>query len=376
MKIFTQVCRVLLGVLFIFSGSVKLNDPYGFAYMLNEYFEVFAADIHPFFHYLIPFSIYFSVIICVFEAVLGIAILLQYRMRTTMIIALLLTVFFTFLTFYSFYFDKVKECGCFGTVIKMSPLESFYKNIVTLVFVVFLFLRRNKVVPLLSREAGDNVIAISTIVFLGAGFYITQHLPLIDNLNYKVGNNIPKLMEPEEKPKYNWVLEKDGKEFEFTDSNYPSDTNYKYKRHVLVGDSTKMVPQIVGLKIEGEEGDVTSKVFQGNKLLILIPYSSDAYENCNGDCMERINILVKNLDITKRAEVLVLTSHASATNFEEYRHDVQLAAPYYLVDETILKTMVRSNPGILLLQNGTVKGKWHYNDTPSAQEITELLKIK
>ena len=105
MKIFTQICRFILGALFIFSGTVKLNDPYGTAYMLDEYFEVFAVDFTPLFHNLVPYSIYFSILICAFEVVLGLAILLQYRMRLTMTIATLLTLFFTFLTFYSFYFD-------------------------------------------------------------------------------------------------------------------------------------------------------------------------------------------------------------------------------------------------------------------------------
>src|SRR5690606_19453729 len=156
-------------------------------YMLEEYFEVFAADISPVFHEFVPFALVFAVVICVFEIVLGLAILLQYRMNVTVLIALLLTVFFTFLTFYSFYFDKVKECGCFGTVIPMTPLESFYKNVVTLLIVGFLFIRRNKVSPVLSREAGDNVIMIFTLLCLGVGYYITQHLPIIDNLHYKVG---------------------------------------------------------------------------------------------------------------------------------------------------------------------------------------------
>jgi uncharacterized membrane protein YphA (DoxX/SURF4 family) len=374
MKFINQVSRILMGLLFIFSGSVKLNDPYGTAYMLEDYFEVFASDFTSLFHHLVPFSIYFSVIICAFEVILGIAILLQYRMRLTMSVALLLTLFFTFLTFYSFYFDKVKECGCFGTVIKMNPEESFYKNIVTLVFILILYFQRNKLKPLIPGAKGDVVIVFVSIFFIGIGCYIMQHLPLIDNLSYRVGNNLPRLMQPEEKARYKWILEKDGKEYEFDDSNYPTDTNYKYKSHELIGDSAKMIPEIVGLRIEGEEGDVTAEVFKGNTLLIVIPYSAKARDNCSGACMDKINKLVKYLDTSKEAKVMALTGHSNATIFEDYRHDIQLAAPYFYTDETVLKTMVRSNPGLLLLKDGIVKGKWHYNDTPDPAIISELLK--
>ena len=373
MKIITQICRFLMGGLFIFSGAVKLNDPYGTANMLEEYFEVFASDFAPFFHLLVPYSIQFSVIICAFELILGIAILVQYEMKKTMWIALLMTLFFTFLTFYSYYFDKVKECGCFGTVIPMTPKESFYKNIVTLIFIMVLFVQKNKLKPSLPVKLQHYLMAVLSIVVLFSGYYITQHLPLVDSLNYKVGNNIPQLMQPEEKPSYKWVLIKEGKEYEFTDATYPSDTNYKYVRHTLVGDSTKLIPKIVGLRIEGESGDVTSQALTGTKLWVVIPYPLEAQKKCTGDCMGKINQLVKHLESNKIGETMVLTSHASATIFEEYRHKEQLAAPYFFVDETILKTMVRANPGLILMKNGVVLGKWHYNDTPTPQQISELL---
>jgi uncharacterized membrane protein YphA (DoxX/SURF4 family) len=374
MKTLSFICRILLGSLFVFSGAVKLNDPYGTAYMLVEYFEVFSADFTPLFHYLIPFSIHLSVLICAFELLLGIAILLQYEMSKTIWVALLMTLFFTFLTFYSYYFDKVKECGCFGTVLPMTPKESFYKNIATLVVLMVLFIERKKLKTILPQKPQHYIMGIMGIALIYLGYHITQHLPLIDNLNYKVGNNIPQLMQPEEKPSYKWILSKDGKEYEFTDATYPSDTNYKYVRHTLVGDSSKLIPKIVGLRIENEDGDATAKAFEGVKLWIVIPYTHKAKEACEGACMDKINALVKYIEQQKLGETMVLIGHSSATNFEEYRHSVQLSAPYYMVDETILKTMVRSNPGTILIKNGIVLGKWHYNDTPQPELISRLLQ--
>ncbi|HEX8548023.1 MAG TPA: DoxX family protein, partial [Cytophagaceae bacterium] len=237
MKIVAQIIRILIGGLFIFSGAVKLNDPYGTAYMLNEYFEVFSSDFSPIFHHFLPYTLFLSLVLCAFEVILGIAIILNYKMNKTILVALLLTIFFTFLTFYSFYFDKVKECGCFGTVIKMSPLESFYKNVVTLFLILVIFARRNDFKPFMTEKMANMVMLFVFVFTFGIGYYIVEHLPLIDNLNYKVGNYLPKLMQPEEKPKYKWIMEKDGKEYEFGDSNYPTDPAYKYKRHELIGDS-------------------------------------------------------------------------------------------------------------------------------------------
>lgn len=374
MKILAQISRVLIGSLFIFSGLVKLNDPYGTAYMLEDYFEVFASDFSPIFHHFVPFALFLSVVICAFEVILGIAILLQYKMRKTIVVALLLTVFFTFLTFYSYYFDKVKECGCFGTFIPMTPKESFYKNIITLVFIGILFIRRNHLKPVFPEKAGNLVMGGVSALALGMGYYIVEHLPIVDNLAYKVGNNIPKLMLPEEKPRYKWIMEKDGKEFEFDDANYPTDTAYKYKRYELVGDSTKFIPKIVGFRAEGQDGDHTSEVLSGAKLWVVLPYADKAQTNCEGDCLDKIKGLLKGLENNDQIKPLVLTSHANATIFEEYRHDVQLAVPYYFMDEVLLKTMVRANPGILLVKDGTILGKWHYNDTPDPDLVKELIK--
>src|SRR6478736_3064724 len=117
MQLLSKVCRFLVGGLFVFSGLIKLNDPYGTSYKLKEYFEVFSQDISPVFHYFAEWALFLSILISAFEVILGVAILLYYRMKITMWFALLIILFFTFLTYYSFALDKVKECGCFGTAI-------------------------------------------------------------------------------------------------------------------------------------------------------------------------------------------------------------------------------------------------------------------
>ena len=133
MYLLTHVARYFVGVLFIFSGLIKLNDPVGTQIKLEEYFDVFATDIPALsglFHGLVPLALYLSVILCVLEVVLGIALLIKYKLQSTLWVLLLLTVFFTFLTFYSAYFNRVTDCGCFGDAIKLTPWQSFSKDII------------------------------------------------------------------------------------------------------------------------------------------------------------------------------------------------------------------------------------------------------
>ena len=151
MKILDWIVRFLVGGLFIFSGLVKLNDPVGTQIKLEEYFEVFSSDIAGFFHVFIPFALPIAMILVVLEVVIGFAILLNQRMNITMWITLVLIVFFTFLTFYSAYFNKVTDCGCFGDAIPLTPWESFTKDVILLFMIIYLFIKRNSFKELLPK---------------------------------------------------------------------------------------------------------------------------------------------------------------------------------------------------------------------------------
>src|SRR5699024_1522707 len=135
--------RIIVGVLFIFSGLIKVNDPVGTAIKLEEYFEVFSTDISSFFLIFIPYALFLSVFLSVLEVILGLAILLWYRSRATIWTLLLIIIFFTFLTFYSAYFNKVTDCGCFGYDIKLTLWQSFIKDIILLVLRLVLFFNMN-----------------------------------------------------------------------------------------------------------------------------------------------------------------------------------------------------------------------------------------
>ena len=361
MKIIREVARYFVGALFIFSGLIKINDPIGTAIKLEEYFDVFAYDIAPFFEWFVPAALFLSILLSVLEVVLGIALIIGFKMPRTSWALLLMIVFFTFLTFYSAYFNKVTDCGCFGDAIKLTPWQSFYKDIILLVLIMVIFISRNQYTSWFSEKFGYFKVIGSTIVLTLVANYAVRHLPFIDFRAYAIGNHLPTLMEPSEELVYEYVMTKDGEEFTF--DSYPSDKSYEFKAMNLVNPEAQ--PKITDLSVWNDEGDFTDELLTGNKLIFII-YSADKVSTAH---IEEIKQLAAQV---KTAEAWVLTA-SGYEEFEKFRHEVQLAVPYFYADATVLKTMIRSNPGIMLLSNGTVIGKWHHNDTPELSDINRLV---
>lgn len=357
--------RYFVGGLFIFSGLIKLNDPIGTEIKMEEYFEVFAQDFGSFFHFFIPWSLEIGMIMIVLEIALGVSILLYYRMRQTAWVLLGVMVFFTFLTFYSAYFDKVTDCGCFGDAIKLTPWESFWKDIVLMVFILHLFWHRKRYQAVLRTLEGHSVILITVALSLFLGVYAIRHLPFIDFRAYKVGNNIPAQMMPPELPVIEYTFEKDGKEIK-SQKYLPAEDGYAYKSSSVLNEN-KIRPKITDYMVSGTEGeDLTQATFQGPKLLIvMVDVRKASVKN-----MDAIRELTRGLD--GKVDCLVLTS-SSSEMMEAFRHEYQLAVPYAFADATVLKTILRANPGIALWKDGTVLGNWHNNDTPSTEDIMKLL---
>ena len=367
-KISDQLARFFVGGLFIFSGLIKLNDPIGTKIKMEEYFEVFAEDFGSFFHYLVPYALGIGLIIVVLEVVLGVAVLVQYRMNLTTKLLLGLMVFFTFLTFYSAYYNKVTDCGCFGDAIKLTPWESFTKDVILMIPVLHLFWHRKRLQPVLRTMEGHAVVGAVTVLCFFLGIYAIRHLPFIDFRAYRIGNHIPQQMIPEEQPKFEYVfLRKDTNE-EISSEKYLTDTTlYKYQS-VRQTNEDKTKAKITDYAVTSTDGnDVTQETFQGKKLFIVIYDVSIA----STDNIEAIRKLSKDLE--GKLDIWVLTA-SGTEQFEKFRHEHQLAVPYYFVDATVLKTIVRSNPGLTLWVDGTVKGMWHHNDTPDASEVLELAK--
>lgn len=365
MKLFAQIARYLVGVLFIFSGLIKLNDPSGTEIKLEEYFEVFATDMPSLQHFwmgLIPYALYLAVIMCVLEVVLGVALLVLYKVKTTSWLLLILILFFTFLTFYSAYFNKVTDCGCFGDFIKLKPWTSFGKDVFLLVLILVILYYRS---IFTSRRTG-LLVSLAALGSLAIAFFAITHLPPIDFLPYKIGANIPAQMQPSAPLRYKYIMEKNGKTEEF--EKYPTDTAYHYKEMILVNEEAR--PKITDYKVWNNEGDYTQETFKGKKLFIIIKNSADL----NSASLNEISKLVEDLKGTDIQSIIL--SSKSESEIDEIKKAFRLNVPSFFSDATVLKTISRSNPGIWLLNEGTVKGKWHYNDTPTKDVVIEKMNGK
>ena len=379
MRFIYSILRYLVGSIFIFSGLIKINDPVGTQIKLEEYFGVFSSDFTSLFELLVPFALLISIVLCTLEIIIGIALLMNYKMRIVLKLLLSLIVFFTFLTFYSAYFNKVTDCGCFGDAIKLTPWESFYKDIILLVFSISIyFLNKN-----LKNQVGlfyikifddkvfrNGIIIVSTIICLIISFSAINFLPFIDFRVYKVGNYIPDLMNPSEELKYSYIMEKGGREYEF--ESYPLDESFTFKKINLLNPEAQ--PKITDYSLWNETGDYTNESFLGNKLFIIIHDVNKM--GLKGkklqDFISRLKILVSNINFW--VEPIIITS-SDSKSYNDFREKYHIEIKNVYGDATVLKTIIRSNPGFFLLRNGTVTGKWHYNKFPDAKEILRGVNI-
>ncbi len=362
-KVIDIFSRVFVGGLFIFSGLIKINDPIGTKIKLEEYFEVFATDFGLLFEFFIPFALPIGMFLIILEVVLGIAVLINYKMKWSMSIMLSLMVFFTFLTFYSAYFNKVTDCGCFGDAIPLTPWQSFYKDVILMVFVAHLFWYRRSYVPTLRTRPGHTIIGVTALLSLIIGITAIRHLPFIDFRPYKIGNSIPQKMIPEESPILEYTFEKEGETTTSLVYLMPAE-GYTYVSSRILNEKASTA-KITDYQVVGIDGnDYTEETFTGAKLLLIF------YDDSFSDS-EKMNALNTSIDNLNGIEPMVLTSSGEAA-FEAFRHEYQLVVPYYFTDATVLKAMIRSNPGIILVKNGVVLGKWHHNDIPTADELNEL----
>ena len=374
-KILQQIARVVVGGLFIFSGLIKLNDPKGTAIKLEEYFHVFAGDIGSFFGWFVPLALPLAFLLIVLEVVLGVACILLYRVRLVNNILAGMIVFFTLLTFYSAYFNKVTDCGCFGDAIPLTPWQSFYKDVILLGLIAFLFFTQRErnlfVADLVSGRTAGIAVACTAVLSVSIGLYALFHLPFLDFRNFKIGNHIPTLTEPAAKPKYVYIMEKDGAEYRL-DAYPKKEEGYKYKRHEITNED-EIKPKIMDYQLWDEEGDKTKASLLGTKLFIIIQYVSD--NPLSEQKIQRLKTIRQVAQETQQLahlDVWVLTS-ADKKRYEHWVKPELAPFPQVYADATLLKGMIRSDPGLVLLQDGYVRGKWHYNDIPKAELLRAIL---
>jgi uncharacterized membrane protein YphA (DoxX/SURF4 family) len=369
-------CRIAVGLLFIFSGLIKINDPLGFSYKLEEYFEVFHTT------FLNSFAVGLAIILCALEIILGFALLIGVRVKQVAWGLLLLIIFFSFLTFYSAYFKVVQTCGCFGDAIPLTPWQSFSKDLILLLLILVLFKNRDGIKPLFNAKTNDRLLVASVIISLGFGVYTYSYLPVIDFLPYKIGNNIleemktPPGAQPDEyEVTYSLQNKKTSATKTMTDKEYLKTEIWKDNDWIIVGNpESKLVkkgftPKITDLNIQDAQGNnytqelLSSPYYQ----LYIVAYNLKA---TNKKAVNRINALAANLTQHYNVRTIFLTSN-SPTDAAAFAKEHRLISEIFYADGVPLKSMVRANPGLILIKNGTVINKWHYNHIPKYETLVK-----
>ncbi|MDB5025790.1 MAG: DoxX family protein [Mucilaginibacter sp.] len=360
------VCRISVGLLFIFSGLIKINDPLGFSYKLEEYFEVFHIG------FLNSLALSLSVILCSLEIILGFALLIGVRAVSVAWGLLLLIIFFAFLTFYSAYFKVVQTCGCFGDAIPLTPWQSFSKDLVLLLLIVVLFINRRNIRPLFSNKTGDHLLIIAAIVAAGIGLYTYNFLPVVDFLPYKIGANILDEMKtpPGARPDeyeliYHLKNKKTGDTKVMDDKDYLKSNIWKDNNWEVTGNPESTLvkkgfePKIRDLSIQDAQGNDYTKELLSSPFYNLIIVAYDL-NHTDRQAIGRLNALAATLVQNYNTRTVLLTSD-SPKDAEAFSKANHLVTEIYYADGVPLKTMVRANPGIFLMKNGTIAGKWHYH---------------
>ncbi len=359
-NIITQFSRIFVGILFIISGLIKLNDPVGFSYKLAEYFS------EPVFNmpFLVSFSLALSLFIVILEVVLGVMLLIGFKSKMTIWLLLLLIVMFTFLTFYSAYFDVVKDCGCFGDALHLTPWQSFTKDIVLSFFIVILFINMKLVKPIFSNKIQNILFIITIFLCVLMGYWVINHLPLKDFRAFKVGNNIQKGMEipagaPQSVVDMIFVYKVNGVDTEFSEkdlANIPEGATFVDRKDKVITEG--YVPPIHDFVMEKDGSDYKEELLEEPKLLMIVAYDL-ALANTEGLAkMEQIN----KTATAKGYKVIGMTA-STPEEITIIKKKYGVTFDFYFCDAIPLKTIERANPSFVILEKGTVKQKVHFNDT-------------
>ncbi len=371
------IAKVLVGLLFIFSGLIKLNDPLGFSYKLEEYFEVFHIT------FLNPISVFTSIILCALEVILGFFLLTGFYAKKVMWGLLLLILFFTFLTFYSAFFDVVKTCGCFGDAIPLTPWQSFSKDLVLLVLIVFLFIKKDELNAITNHQRNLRIASFFIVVLpLIFGLYTYTFLPIIDFLPYKIGSNINESMKilegaPQDEFEITYTLKnkKTGEDKKMTDKEYLSTKIYENKDWELVSSSDpKLIkagyqPKIKDLNVFDSQGvSYTKEIFENPYYnLVAVGWK---LSDINLKALGNINAIAINSVDNFNVRTIFLTSN-SAQDANRLSKKLNLLTEVFYADAVPLKSMVRSNPGLILLKDGVIINKWPSSALPNYNELAD-----
>ena len=365
MKIVRHISTIIVGLVFIFSGVVKGIDPLGSAYKFHDYFLAFHMA------WLDWLSMPLGILLCTAEFVAGFSIISGIRQKTGIWVVLLLMIIFTPLTFLLALNNPVSDCGCFGDAIHLSNWQTFWKNVVLIILTIIIFTGRKNSYSILKTSFEWVIIAVATTVFVIFCLGNLRYLPIIDFLPYKMEIKIADQMvipEGAEPDKYQttFIYEKNGEQKEFTLENYPAnDTGWVFIDQKTVLLRKGYQPPIHDFSITDLSGaDITNQILSDKGYsLLMISGKLTAADTAR---------LKKGFELghyvpTHGMDFYVLTS----TSSDDLNNFIN-GLIFCTVDETTLKSMVRANPGYILLKDGIIKGKWSWATLPEKEWFEEI----
>lgn len=366
MKILVNIARILVGLLFIFSGLIKANDPLGLSYKMQEFFDLWGISQFN------SWTLIMSVVMNAFEIIAGFALLIGWGTRVISWLLLLLIIFFTFLTGYAYFSGQFKNCGCFGDCIPIESKTSFIKDLILLVLIVFIFWQQKYIKPVF--KAGMSVLAmlLVTIFSFGIQWYTLNYLPVFDCLPFKKGNNITEKMKMPAGARPDsfailFVYEKGGKQFEFSATELPADLgtyNFVSRKDKLIRKGNAE-PPIKGFELSGENNvDSTWFVMEQSYALLLF---CENFKVPLSDWDKQFTT-VYHAAVKKNIPVFLVTSEPGMAQ-KNLETTIFSGIIIYKCDFTAIRTAARTNPCLYLLEKGTILEKWSKHDFGKAEKL-------
>lgn len=363
------IARIIFGLVFLFSGFVKAVDPLGTAYKISDYLEAFSLTPLDFLAF--PAAL----MLIAAEFTIGFNILFNVHLKGTTWVASLFMLVMTPVTLYLAISNPISDCGCFGDAIVMTNWQTFYKNVVLCIILAIIALLQKQSRPWLSNWGAWVVTLLPILISFGISIYCYNLLPVLDFRPYKKGNNIIEGMQvPEDAPldKYETVFfyEKDGIEQAFTLDNYPAeDSTWTFVRQESKLIEQGYVPPIHDFSIVTEDGDITDLILEdAGYTLLVISHKVEKAATKNIKCVKSTIANAKKAG----ANVIWLTS-SYTDEIDEFKTQYGIEDTFGATDDITLKTIVRSNPGLVLIKDATVIEKWHHNALPSKDKLNQLI---
>lgn len=378
MRTLIRITQFFVGILFIISGLVKANDPLGLSYKMQEFFELWNAELKEgnffakqplisFFDFWHEHALALSILMITLEIVTGLALILGWKKKFMLWFLFVLTAFFTFLTGYAYLSGKFTNCGCFGDCLPITPLTSFVKDIALLAFILFLIAGQKYIQPLVSSKTSKIILASTVALCLFIQWYALNYLPFKDCLPFKKGNNIAEQMKP---PKgsvtdsiaMRFIYEKEGKRFEFAPEDLPSD----FETYIYIDRIDKLVrkgnaePRIKGFSLMDTAGqDLAPMVLNEAKSVLVFAMSSENF-------VKQFDDFRKLETAAKKKNIPLYLATSNPQNFTQLFQKNGMQITVFACDFTVIRTAARTDPTIYLLKQGTIKKKYSENNIDRA----------